>query len=472
MKINALRWRGGKVYVCFSKSTNDYCVTSSRRLEPILWAKQGEKMNILMFTNTFAPHIGGVRRSIDVLTAGLRARGHQVLTVAPSFEGYEIDTQNVIRVPALHQVYGTDFSFPLPFGRKMRKRIETFQPDIIHSHHPFLLGATALRIAAMQDVPVVYTYHTRYDFYGRYILTQSNTLSLALRNLSRGYCRLCNAVIAPSESIARILQDEGASALVRVIPTGIDIGAFEGGNGPLFRSEAGIPPSAFLVGHVGRLSEEKNLLFLTDAFVDFLLHNAGAHVVIGGGGNLKVELERRFKEAKLMDRVHFSGVVTGQKLANFYAALDVFGFASLSETQGLVLQEAMATGRPVIALDSPGVREVVSDHITGRLQPAAASPQEFSHALSEFAHLPDDVRRKMQDVAKATAKTFTVEKMIDNMLKLYCEVCMTHSQSQIQNGGEWDRALRGLEEERLILSNILLALGDAVTASEGQHAQL
>lgn len=78
----------------------------------------------------------------------------------------------------------------------------------------------------------------------------------------------------------------------------------------------------------------------------------------------------------------------------------------------------------------------------------------------------------MQDVAKATAKTFTVEKMIDNMLKLYCEVCMTHSQSQIQNGGEWDRALRGLEEERLILSNILLALGDAVTASEGQHAQL
>jgi glycosyltransferase involved in cell wall biosynthesis len=425
-----------------------------------------------MFTNTFAPHIGGVRRSIDVLTAGLRERGHQVLTVAPSFEGYEIDTQDVIRVPALEQVYGTDFSFPLPFGRSMRKRIEAFQPDILHSHHPFLLGSTALRFAAMQDVPVVYTYHTRYDFYGCYVLTQSNALSRALRNLSRGYCSLCNAVIAPSESIAGILQDEGLSVPIQVIPTGIDIGAFEGGNGPLFRTEAGIRSSTFLVGHIGRLSEEKNLPFLTEALVDFLLYNALAHVVIGGGGNLKAELERRFKKAKLMERVHFSGIVTGQNLADFYAALDVFAFASLSETQGLVLQEAMATGRPVIALDSPGVREVVSDHITGRLLPAAATPQEFSHALSEFAHLPDDARKKMQDVAKATAKTFTVEKMIDNMLRLYREVCMTHSPSQIQNGSEWDRALRGLEEERLILSNIFHALGDAVTASEGQHAQL
>lgn len=422
-----------------------------------------------MFTNTFAPHIGGVRRSIELLTAGLQAQGLHVLIVAPSFEGQEEDTPGVIRVPAIEHIYGTDYSLPIPFGCNLTERIEAFAPDVVHAHHPFLLGATALRLAAMQSVPIVYTYHTRYEFYGHHLLPQSDALSRALRSLSYGYCNLCDAVIAPSESIAGLLREEQISVPIRVIPTGIDIAAFDNGQGACFRRKAGIPASAFLVGHVGRLSEEKNLRFLADALVEFLSSHKDAYAAIGGDGILRTTLQEMFEKAAVAERVIFTGVMTGHDLADLLAAMDIFVFASHSETQGLVLQEAMAAGCPVMALDAPGAREAVTDYITGRLLPAQTTAVAFAAALSTFAHLPDAKKGKMRSAAKQIANTFTVDKMVADVLQLYRDVVASYSEATPRQGSEWDRTLRGLAEEQRILSNIFHALGDAVTAKEAHH---
>ena len=122
-------------------------------------------MNILMFTNTFAPHVGGVARSVALLAEALRARGHAVLVVAPAFPGHADDTPGVLRFPALREVAGTEFSLPIPLSRIIRDEIDAFAPDIVHSHHPFLLGDTALRIAAERGIPIIDTHHTRYDLY-------------------------------------------------------------------------------------------------------------------------------------------------------------------------------------------------------------------------------------------------------------------------------------------------------------------
>ncbi len=423
-----------------------------------------------MFTNTFAPHVGGVRRSIDVLTTGLKALGHKVLIVAPSFEGFEDDTAEVIRVPALQHVHGTDFSLPIPFSRQIGGLIKAFDPDIVHSHHPFLLGSTALRIAAIHNAPIVYTCHTRYERYAHYILPTSEALSRALQSLSIGYCNLCNAVIAPSESIASILRDDGVRVPIKVIPTGLGADAFQGGNGRLWRRKLGVPQDAFLVGHVGRMAEEKNLNYLADTLIDFLLRTDIAHTVIVGGGAQRADIEQRFDAAGLSERVHFPGVVTGRNLTNLYAAMDVFAFSSLSETQGLVLLEAMAAGCPAVALDGPGVREVIEDRVNGRLLPTSAAPLAFSQALSELAEQTDAATVLMHAKAKSTAKTFTAERMIDDVLALYSSLCTRQFQANSQDGSEWYQALRGVAKEQSVLSNIVHALGDAMTVEEGRDA--
>jgi len=133
-------------------------------------------MKILMFSNTFPPHVGGVARSVNGLAKGLRNIGHEVLVVAPRFPGATQSTDEVMRVSALQDFTGSDFALPSPISLSLNNRIDAFAPDIIHSHHPFLLGGTALRISAMRKLPVVYTNHTRYDLYGHYIIQNSSIM--------------------------------------------------------------------------------------------------------------------------------------------------------------------------------------------------------------------------------------------------------------------------------------------------------
>ena len=117
-------------------------------------------MQILMFTNTFTPHVGGVARSVQQFTAEFRRAGHEVLTVAPIFPGTPSDEPNVVRIPAVQEFNGSDFSVPVPIPGYLWTEIDDFKPDIIHTHHPFLLGDTALRVSSRLDVPVVFTHHT------------------------------------------------------------------------------------------------------------------------------------------------------------------------------------------------------------------------------------------------------------------------------------------------------------------------
>ena len=116
-------------------------------------------MNILMLTNTFTPHVGGVARSVETFTAGYRALGHRVLVLAPRFEGMPESERDVIRVPAIQHFNGSDFSVPFPVPGLLAGVVERFRPDIVHLHHPYLLGGTALRIGASRNIPVVFTHH-------------------------------------------------------------------------------------------------------------------------------------------------------------------------------------------------------------------------------------------------------------------------------------------------------------------------
>ncbi|ADE15628.1 glycosyl transferase group 1 [Nitrosococcus halophilus Nc 4] len=426
-------------------------------------------MKICMLTNTFTPHVGGVARSISNFTAEYRRLGHQVLVVAPLFEGTPLQEQDVIRIPAIEHFRGSDFSIPLPVPGRLAAALKKFAPDVLHSHHPFLLGDTALRIGAAQNLPVVFTYHTMYEQYTHYVPADSPRLKRFAIDLASGYCNLCDGVIAPSDSIARILRQRGLKVPMEVIPTGVEVEYFVRGDGQAFRRDQGIPADAFLVGHIGRLAPEKNLNFLSNAVAQFLLQNEKARFLVAGDGPSAPEIKRLFESLGLGSRLDFIGILKGSDLANAYQAMDVFVFASQSETQGLVLAEAMAASTPVVALDAPGVREVVIDHRNGRLL-FQEDAKEFAAALSWMCSLTPAERRNFEEAARETANHFSMTRCAHRALKFYNAMQAKVPSLKSIERSHWAIARHRIEIEWEIMRNIAAAVSDSVRTPSGNNS--
>jgi glycosyltransferase involved in cell wall biosynthesis len=421
-------------------------------------------MNILMFTNTFIPHVGGVAHSVAWLAADLRSQGHSVLVIAPEYADAMKDEPDVLRVPAVQHFRGSEFSLPIPFMRSLDAALDAFAPDIVHSHHPFLLGGSALRAAASRGIPIVYTCHTRYDLYEHYIVSDVPALQRLALSLTVGYCNLCSAVIAPSRSTGLHLAEHGVERPVSVIPTGIDLAFFAKGTAGRARAVARIPDGAFVVGHVGRLATEKNLAFLSEAVSRFLVTRNDAHFLVAGQGEMMPAIQERFDRAGVADRLHLVGMVEGNRLADTYAAMDVFAFSSLSETQGLVLAEAMAAGVPVVALDAAGAREIVNDGMNGRLLNTDATPREFAEALDWIG---SGLRaRRLRVAARLSAVPFSRERTTRSTAMLYMSLLAARPVRMVIEGSSWNAAVRRAGEEWKIFRNIAHAVGDAVLAPE------
>jgi 1,2-diacylglycerol 3-alpha-glucosyltransferase len=412
-----------------------------------------------MFTNTYLPHVGGVARSVDTLCSGLRRRGHKVLVIAPTFKGHKEDTPGVMRVPALKHMGNSDYSMPIPLSRSIQDEIDAFGPDIVHSHHPFLLGHTALRVAATCGVPLVYTYHTRYDIYVRQFVDSQRLWPDLVRNLANGYANLADAIIAPSQSMKDLLLRQEVRSPISVIPTGIDTERFAKGNCAGNHKRPGLTKEDVVVGHLGRLTAEKNLDFLFAAAVRFLEENPKAQFIFAGDGPMRAEMTARLDKDPVRPRMHFLGPIEGDDVVAFYSAIDVFAFASRSETQGLVVAEALASGVPVVALDASGVRDALR-HCASCVQLGAdASPEAFAAALSGFAGRSTDQIEKDRIAARAGAEPYSIAAMLENVEALYAQVSEVARSEDQQSRSEWERILEGLAAEVDMLENLFRAVG-------------
>ncbi|WP_291319881.1 glycosyltransferase [Desulfonatronospira sp.] len=411
-----------------------------------------------MFTNTYLPHVGGVARSVDFFSQDLRKMGHEVLVIAPTFPGFSPGVEEeggVLRVPALQNFNGSDFSVRLPLPFTINRQLEKFRPDIIHSHHPYLMGDSALRMAMQHDLPLVFTHHTLYENYTHYVPLNSRRMQRFVVELSTKYANMCSMVVAPSESIALLLEERGVKTPMEVIPTGVDLDFFAAGNGAAFKEEYGLEKDQLVIGHVGRLAPEKNLEYLSRAVALYLQENPGAVFVVVGDGPSMEDIRAVFQDKGLSDRLILAGQKTGQGLADAYRAMDFFVFSSTTETQGMVLAEAMAAGNPVMALDASGVREVVRDGENGRLLDAHSSERDFAGALEEFAGDKSKQKEWRQNALK-TAASFSRESCARRMAGIYERVIESFVQKDTWASHElvsWDSVLKGIRAQWQLLSH-------------------
>lgn len=402
-------------------------------------------MKIAVFTNTYAPHVGGVANSVVSLVERMRERGHRVLVVAPEFSHQPEDEREVIRVPSIQNFNGSDFSFRLPSGTLIGDAIKRFGPDLIHTHHPFLLGDAGLRLAHQWGVPLVFTHHTRYEDYVHYLVEDSEWIERLAVELATEYANLCDHVIAPSESIENLITERGVSTRITVIPTGIDMETFAGGDGALARKEYGIDPDAFVIGHVGRLAPEKNLEYLFRGVLPYLEAHPEAVFMVVGTGESRDSLARLTDTHRLRNRVHFIGKLTRQSLVNAYHAFDLFAFSSRSETQGMVLAEAMAAGKPVVALEAPGVREILRHRANGIQLSPDASTEAFAEAIGELRLLLEDDPESLHSCLEETAHAFSESVCLEKMEAIY-EAAVREKREE-KDMPAWTRFMSRMEAE-------------------------
>ncbi|MHB9030039.1 MAG: glycosyltransferase [Candidatus Latescibacterota bacterium] len=422
-------------------------------------------MNILMLTNTYTPFIGGVPRSVESFTVEYRKRGHRVIVIAPEFENMPPVEVDVIRLPAIQHFNGTDFSLHLPVPGEVSEALGGFQPDIVHSHHPYLIGDTAIRLAKKYETPIIFTNHTLYEQYTHYVPGDSPLLKRFVISLSVGYANLCDRVFAPSESIAQLLRERGVESPIDIVPTGIDAGLFCNGDGRRMRHSKGIPKDAFVVGFVSRVAPEKNISFLCEAVAEFMRREETVHFLLVGNGPSEENVEDFFRQKNMLNRFHPAGFLQGPLLADAYRSMDVFAFASKSETQGIVIAEAMAAGVPVVALDAAGVREVVDDGENGFLL-SVEDKKTFACSLYRILRMGGDERKRFSRNAMQKASHFSKERCAERALHAYHQTILMGCKPKPGEDNPWEEAKRVIRTEWDLLTNLVHAAGAAISHTE------
>ncbi|MBW6463215.1 MAG: glycosyltransferase, partial [Firmicutes bacterium] len=233
---------------------------------------QGEQaMNIGVFTDSFRPYASGVVRSIELFSREYNNRGHLVHIFCPEYPHMKsLREEGVYRFISVPWPTMTDFSLPIPMSANLNKKIEQLGLDIIHVHSPFLLGRLGARAARHHKLPLVFTFHTLYEQYVHYFPFVETTSKKVIKAIARNFSNSCNVVVAPTQLVENYLRSIGIVTDIVKIPTGIDMGEFKDLDRNWLRNNYGVNPQDKVLLFVGRLGQEKNVVFLIKAFQEVL----------------------------------------------------------------------------------------------------------------------------------------------------------------------------------------------------------
>lgn len=379
-------------------------------------------MRIGMMADAYKPHVSGITNYISLTKRFLEKAGYEVYVFTFGGGDYQDDEPNIIRTRGMPLV-DTGLYFSARHSSQAQKLLRNM--DIIHVHHPFTSGQLAIRYCRAQGIPLIFTNHTRYDLYAHaYLPMVPDALGDAfLRAYLPSFCKACDLVIAPSPGLKEVLIKLGVEASIEVIPNGVDIKPFQSVEGSIPRNELGFKDEDVILTYMGRIGPEKNLPFLLRAFAGIAGAYDNAGLLIIGDGAEREDLEDRVRIMGISDRVRFTGMIPYPDLPAYMSVADAFVTASVTEVHPLSVIEALASGLPVVGIQSPGVGDTIEDGVTGFLAPEedlAAFTAKLSRMVTDH-----ETRQKMSQQAIDTSKIYSIENttqiMIDRYQKLYLD---------------------------------------------------
>jgi len=373
-----------------------------------------ERLRIAMFSDSALPILNGVSVSLDALIGQLRNDGHSVHLFTAAFPGYKDPDANTYRFRAMESPFSKGYPSAYPPYYRMLRKFRRHEFDVIHSHTPFAIGMVGLRWAESNEIPIVSTYHTLYDRYAHYIPLPRRYVRFRLAKHTNFYYNQVGHVITPSEASLRWLRRHSVSTPITIVPTGIPKGGF------IDRADArrslGIPPETRIMLCVGRLAQEKNLAVLFEAAALAFQRDASLRLWMVGDGPYRSESLAIVRRLGIGDRVRFVGAVPREEVDRYYAASDLFVFASLTETQGLVVQEAMMYGLPAVVVGAGGVSDAVSDGLNGLV--VRNDPAPFANAVLRLLN-DDRAYAKMAEAALRSVRSQGIGEMANSVVSVY-----------------------------------------------------
>jgi glycosyltransferase involved in cell wall biosynthesis len=371
-----------------------------------------------MFSNAYKPTMSGVVTSVSLVRHGLLNAGHDVHLVVPEYQDYEDEEPYIFRFPAvdLREQWDVDLSVILPFQSAVMTAVQGIKPHIIHSQHPFLMGGLAARAAKTLERPLIFTFHTRYDEYvQQYVSIAPELASLLTDEWVKNYIKKCTYIIAPTDSIKNLICEKyELDVPVAVVPTPVDLSQYHDLEPDRIRTSLGLENAEILL-YVGRLAVEKNIGFMLRAFEQIHQQRPRARLLLVGRGPDQEALELMAEKMGLQEHIIFTGAIPYEGVPHVAAAADLFVFSSLTDTQGLVLTEAMAAGTPVVALEAPGPKDVLAE---GGGVVVPADETRFAEAVVEL--LTDHTKREtLGRAAKEAVKRFAPEETTKLLMDVY-----------------------------------------------------
>ena len=375
-----------------------------------------KKLRIALITNNYTPYSGGLVSAINTQVATLLEDGHFVRVITLDFLGNKhTDPDFVIRVftPIKFRCKQNHYAIPWFMVTQLKKIITGMDADMVHIHHPFLLGAKGLEVARTLGIPVIFTYHTMYEEYAHYVPLPVTIAKPLIRTLVRKFCCAVDAIIVPSPGIIDYLKEQNIITRLKCIPSPLQ-SCFQGIPYTERTRSAGDPVKLL---SVLRFTKEKNVPFLLDVLS--LLDERFTLTLVGYGVEYENLRAYAYDYLQLSEQqLQFVLQPPREQLINYYRQADLFLFPSSTDTQGLVLLEAMACSTPVIAVMGPGQRGLIRNDKNGVL---ITTEQEMKQAITHLAK-HEEAYCTMQKEAWQTAQSFLPEQFREKLLAVYRQI--------------------------------------------------
>jgi len=381
-------------------------------------------MRIAFFTNCYKPLVNGVVTSIVSLKEAYERKGHDVYIFAPRVKDYIDQKRNVFRYRSVNLTSKVKYPLPIPLSFRVKKVITEFNPDIVHFHHPFLLSFPAIMYGKKLGIPKILTIHTQYEQYAYYVSPIPERVTQeAIKMIISNLAYKTDCITTPSDSMKKIMENYGIKNRIQVIPNAIHLISFQEDDESKraeIKKKYNLKEDDKIILFVGRVASEKSIDTIIKALeIIKKRDNNKVKLLIVGNGPAMDELQQLTRTLKVEKDVVFAGTVSNEEIQHYYKMAYLFTITSTSESFGIVIIEALASGIPVLAVRAPGAADILTDDLDGLL--VDDDVEKFADALEKIIREPE-LREKLSKGALKTSEKYNIDTISERMLNLYREV--------------------------------------------------